>query len=161
MKKLIYFAPILFLFSCVHVRQMGELNMVSTRNVENTEYKLIKNYQGATKNQLKSSKAKDLNHAIDQTVKNTPGGEYLKNAKVYVIVRPYRLRYAVEGDVWGVSSEEISFKGFKVGDRVQWKTMKKVYTGVITNLKDGTHATIKKDDTDILENVKYEKLTKF
>jgi hypothetical protein len=145
--------------SCKELKLVGELNMVSTRNVENVDYVLIKNYEGLSKRQIKKSRAENLNQAIDQTVQNTPGGEFLKNVKVYMIEGTFKTFYAVQGDVWGAKNSTISHMGFKVGDRVQWKVTGNTKSGKITNLKDGTQATIQEDDSQNFVNVEYKKLT--
>lgn len=157
--KLVLFAFGLILSSCTSAKLVGELNMVSTRNVENTEYVLIKSYEGATKRQLKKSRAEDLNQAIDATVQNTPGGEYLKNAKVFLVETLTGTFYAVQGDVWGLKNATISHQGFKIGDKVQWKQGMQQKQGLITNLKDGKVCTIKEDDSENYVNIEYSKLT--
>ncbi|MBK6834244.1 MAG: hypothetical protein IPG89_08235 [Bacteroidetes bacterium] len=132
------------LTSCISTKQIGDLNMISTRNVETkTDYVLIRNYMGGTKRELKRSKAKDLKDAVNNLVKQTPGGEFVKNAKVYLVNGKY---YAVEGDIWGIA-QNINFRGFKVGDIVQYKGNK--YT--ITELKNDKVCTIKDDNEKIRE----------
>jgi hypothetical protein len=87
------------LTSCMSSKQIGKLNMISNRNVDSKmDYVLIKNYVGGSKKELKRYKGKTIEEAIDKVVKATPGGEFLKNVKLYVIDSKY---YAVEGDVWG------------------------------------------------------------
>jgi hypothetical protein len=98
---------------------------------------------GGTKRELKRSKAKDLKDAVNNLVKQTPGGEFVKNAKVYLVKRKY---YAVEGDIWGIA-QNINFRGFKVGDIVQYKGNK--YT--ITELKNDKVCTIKDENEKIRE----------
>lgn len=138
------------LTSCISTKQIGDLNMISTRNVETkTDYVLIRNYMGGTKKELKRSKAKDLKDAVNNLVKQTPGGEFVKNAKVYLVNGKY---YAVEGDIWGVA-QNINFRGFKVGDIVQYKGNK--YT--ITELKNDKVCTIK-DDNEKIREVSYDDL---
>jgi hypothetical protein len=43
--------------------------------------------------------------------------------------------FLVEGDVWGYADNQ-SFRGFKVGDIVQWKELTITKKGVITGLTD-------------------------
>jgi hypothetical protein len=132
------------LTSCISAKQIGDLNMISTRNVETkTDYVLIRNYMGGTKKELKRSKAKDLKDAVNNLVKQTPGGEFVKNAKVYLVNGKY---YAVEGDIWGIA-QNVNFRGFKVGDILQYKGNK--YS--ITELKNDKVCTIKDENEKIRE----------
>lgn len=136
MKKLFSTLAIaLSLSSCTSVKQIGKLNMVSTRNVDSKlNYSRISTYSGGSKRELKHSKAKTIEDAIDQTVKKVMGGEFLMNVKLYSIDGVY---FAAEGDVWGPSnSNEINYRGFKNGDAVTWKKNGHFITGTITALKD-------------------------
>lgn len=150
------------LCSCTSIKQIGSVNMISTRNIESAaSYKLIKSYAGSGKSELKKNKAKTVEQAVDAVVRSTPGGEFLKNVKVYVIDSKY---YSVEGDVWGVASE-ITFKGFRAGDRVTWKTHSlangdKFYTGIIISLKDDKKCLVKEDVGGETREIKYEDLSK-
>lgn len=94
------------LTSCVSWNQIGNLNMVSTRNIETTQkYELLQRYVEHSKKEMKKTRATTLQEAIDKTVKKVEGGEYLMNAKIYTIVHNNGFNltyyYAVEGDVWG------------------------------------------------------------
>lgn len=157
------FLPIisLFLFSaCIHVRQIGELNMVSNRNIETSEdYVLIATYKGAAKNDLKKATAVNLQQAVDNTVKGVPGGEYLMNVRVFLVTnRRGRYRYAVEGDVWGKSGE-IRHKGIAVGDKVTMKKAGKYKDATVVTLIDANHCLIEFDDGKRKE-VEYEEILK-
>ena len=166
-KALVLLGLVTITSSCVKVRLIADLNMISTRNVESKEYILIKNYQGSqgNKKQLKKSKDKTIDEAINTTVRNTPGGEYLKNVKIYEIFKGYKIRYAAEGDVWGLKDTPISHMGFSIGDKVQWTSMenfkKVVHVGYITSFKDIEFATVKEEGAEILKNVKIKELDKF
>jgi hypothetical protein len=148
----------MFIFaSCVSTRQIGNLNMVSTRNIDSSEdYSLLRNYMGASKKEIKNTKAHTMEDAIDQVVRSTPGGEYLKNVKVYLVKNRY---LAVEGDVWGISSN-INFRGFKVGNKVKWTKLFKDYTGTIIELKDDKVCTVKSDSDQEIVEVEYDDLVK-
>lgn len=111
---------------------------------------------GADKQELKKSKAKTIEAAIDQVVKSTPGGEYLKNVKIYWVSTKY---LAVEGDVWGIAANA-NFRGFTVGDKVKWTKLFKDYTGVIVDLKNDKTCTIKRDTDQSIIQVDYNDLTK-
>jgi hypothetical protein len=145
------------LTSCMKVKQIGKINMISNRNVDSkTDYVLLKNYMGGSKKQLRKLKALTLEDAIDKVVRNTPGGEFLKNVKVYSLNGKY---YAVEGDIWGIASNA-NFQGFKVGDSVQWKEGVTTYKGEITDLKDDKQCTVKLESSGDLKVVKYSELLK-
>ena len=131
--------------------------MVSTRNIDSSEdYSLLRNYMGASKKEIKTTKAQTMEDAIDQVVRSTPGGEYLKNVKVYLVKNRY---LAVEGDVWGISSN-INFRGFKVGNKVKWTKLFKDYTGTIIELKDDKVCTVKSDSDQEIIEVEYDDLVK-
>jgi hypothetical protein len=131
--------------------------MISTRNVESSaNYVLIKTYMGISQKELKKSRATKLEDAIDNVVKATPGGEFLKNVKIYRTGKDY---LAVEGDVWGITTNA-NFQGFMVGDKVKWNKLFKDYTGTIVNLKNDKSCTIKKDSDDSITEVDYKDLTK-
>jgi hypothetical protein len=117
--------------------------MMSTRNVDaNLKYKPLSSYIGGSNTELKKSRAKTMEDAITQTVKRIPGGEFLMNIKVYMIKNQY---FAVEGDVWGSAEAPISYRGFKIGDRIAWKKSDKILNGTIQALKDDKTCYIKQD----------------
>lgn len=157
------------LASCMSVKQVGKLNMISNRNVESkVEYELVKSYSGGSKKELKKSKAITIEDAIDNTVRAVPGGEFLKNVKVYLVNGKY---FAVEGDVWGIANN-ITFKGFKIGDKVTWKNKKspmdkltnsgkKDYlTGRIASLKNDKTCFVKVDGEEQTVELLYDDITK-
>lgn len=156
MKKIVLpIATALLIASCsLKTIQIGKVNMISNRNVDSkADYVVIKNYVGGSKKELKKLKAETLEQAIDNVVKNVPGGEFLKNVKIYLVSGKY---YAVEGDVWGYM-QSANFKGFRVGDNVQWKENLKTRKGKIVDLKDDRTATIKEENGE-LKIVKYDDL---
>ncbi len=140
--------------------------MISNRNIDyGVNYKLLSSYSGGSKKELKKSRSKSIEQAIDKTVKKIAGGEYLMNANMYLIKSRY---YAVEGDVWGASTE-ISYRGFKVGDKVTWKNKslvaafsgkKNFLTGIIKALKDDKTCLIEIDGEGKTVELKYEEITK-
>ncbi len=100
MKKFLFL--ILLFSSCLSVTQVGQFTVVSTRNFESkANYILLKSYAGATKRELRKTKASSLDQAINNTVKSVPNGEFMKNVKVYLVHRGKKVFFAVEGDVWG------------------------------------------------------------
>jgi hypothetical protein len=133
MKNILFFCAIFLLASCVTTKQIGSVNMISNRNIESSvDYVLLKSYMGANKQEINQSKATSVEAAIDQVVKSTPGGEYLKNVKIYWVSTKY---LAVEGDVWGIAVNA-NFRGFTVGDKVKWTKLFKDHTGTIVDLKN-------------------------
>ncbi len=111
---------------------------------------------GASKQEIKKSRALTIEDAVDQVVRSTPGGEYLKNVKIYMTSKKY---LAVEGDVWG-ATDNINFRGFKIGDKVKWTKRFKDYTGVIIDLKSDKICTIKSNEDQSILEVEYEDLIK-
>jgi hypothetical protein len=150
--------------SCSTIIDLGKLNMISARNIDSkTDYVLIKNYAGGSqkeiKKALKQTKALTLDAAINETVKNVAGGEFLKNVKVYGVKKGNVMYLLVEGDVWGVSGNE-SFRGFKVGDNVQWKELTQTKKGVITGLTDAEKCMVLEDGEENSQSLKYSSITK-
>lgn len=155
------------MISCNSLKQIGDVNMISTRNIDaSMKYKLISSYAGGSdkelsKRSLKKSRATNIESAVSETVKKIPGGEYLMNVKIYLINNKY---IAVEGDVWG-NPEEQAIRGFKIGTKVTWKNVSlingKTYpTGVIMALKDNKKCLVKVDETGKTVELTYDDITK-
>jgi len=143
--------------ACTSVKQIGTLNMISTRNVSTKEtYVNVRSYAGEDRKELKRNKAKTLDEAVNNVVKNVPGGEFIQNAKVYVIDSKY---YSVSGDVWGTADNQ-NYKGFRKGDHVAWKDLGVRYSGVITDLVDSDYATVKQDENGKARKVRYNEMSK-
>ena len=168
MKKIILsislFASSLALTGCFSVVQLGKLNMISNRNIESkADYVLLKNYAGGDlkeiKKALKKTRATTLDQAVDETVRNVAGGEFLKNVKVYGVKKKEKMYLFVEGDVWGFA-ENISYRGYKVGDTVQWKDITGTHKGKITGLTDAEKCMVKEEGKENSESMKYSSLTK-
>ncbi len=167
MKKhvIILSVPLLALMSsCSTVIDLGKLNMISDRNIDSKgDYVLIKNYAGGSKKEikkaLKKTKATTLDAAVDETVRNVAGGEFLKNVKVYGVKKKEVMYLLVEGDVWGVAGD-VSFRGFKVGDKVQWKELTVYKKGTITGLTDADKCMVKEDGKENSKSFKFSSLTK-
>jgi len=156
-----------FLCSCASYQRIGNLTMISTRNIDSkTEYKLIqKDVEGKAK--MKHGDA--LQQAIDEAVKQFPEGEFLKN--VYVYVKSNGRWVKVNGDVWGIPSVEKSVTKsvtekieFKVGDKVAFKKTQsgKLIEGKIVGVNQDSAIIEYKNAFGNLtkDEVKYEKLTK-
>jgi hypothetical protein len=144
--------------SCVSVKQVGKLNMISNRNVDTKlNYELMASYSGGSKKELKKSRALTVEDAIDKTVKKIPGGEFLMNAKMYTVKRLKKIYFAVEGDVWGIKAN-LAYRGFKVGDKVILDGMLNTIA-TIKALKDDKTCFIERIG-GFIEEVKYDRLTK-
>jgi hypothetical protein len=142
---------------CTSVKQIGKVNMVSNRNVETDfEYVLLSSYAGSSDKELKRSKAESVEQAIDDTVRKVPGGEFMMNVSMYVINND---RFAVVGDVWG-RTENVAYRGFRVGDRVTFKRGGKVVYGQITGLKDDKTCFVQPDGDEAGVEVAYDELAK-
>lgn len=141
---------------CASATQIGKVNMISNRNIDSkVDYVSLKTYVGSTKKEQRKLKGATIEQAIDNVVRDVPGGEYLKNVKIYRI----KNYYAVEGDVWGIATN-INVKGFKVFDRVQYKDKGKNIQGTITQLLNSTECSVKIDTTGEVKIISVEKLLK-
>ena len=164
MKYLIILFVLLSLSSC-YVR-IGELTMISTRNVDSkTDYKLIEKY---VVGKARSNSGNALQIAIDNAVKSVPEGEFLRNVRISIKQNGRKVK--VEGDVWGIPNVNKQVTKsvkkdieFKTGDRITYKnSFGKLVEGKIIGLNQNTaiveftNAFGKKAKTE----VKYEELTK-
>lgn len=142
---------------CTSVRQIGNVNMISTRNVEPTiDYSLVSSYAGGSNRELRRSRAENLEQAVSDTVKKVPGGEFLVNARIFIVNEKY---FAVEGDVWGRTGN-LSHRGFSVGDTVSFKTAFGIKTGVVTALRDDKTCFVKGGDGGAITELAYDILVK-
>ena len=169
--KIIPFIVLLFFTSCYSFQQIGEVNMISHRNIDASHnYVLLVSYVGGTDNERKNSKAETIEEAIDNTVQKVPGGEYLMNVKIYEVIKggggKGKTWFAVEGDVWGEKQDGAktitskSSYSFNKGDHVTWKHAGEWYTGVIIALKDMNSCVVKFDNGGDLTDLNYTDLSK-
>jgi len=115
---------------------VGSVNMISNRNVDSkTNYELIKTGTDDSQSSFKKNKGANIDQAINNIVVNSPGGEFLKNAKLYTNGKDW----AAIGDVWGVK-ESANVEGYRIGDQVLIKNSilnkEKFSKGEITGFKD-------------------------
>lgn len=83
--------------SCSSVKQIGDINMISNRNVNpSMDYEVLETYATTSKKALKKSKFTNVDDAINETVGTVAGGEFLVNCKIYLVNGKY---FAVVGDV--------------------------------------------------------------
>ena len=150
--------------SCLQVHQIASVNMISTRNVDkNSEYVLLSTYQGGTKKELKAAikaqkrKESTIDEAINRTVKTVPGGEYLMNCKILHLKKGKKTGYAVEGDVWGLSTNQ--YHGWKPGDDLMYRENLKWKKGQFVGHKDVEWCLIKGDD-DAIHSVRYNEIVR-
>lgn len=195
--------------SCVsyRIQSAGDLTSASTRNIEQAnDYLLLKTYAGISKTDIEAAKsshkkgiikrsnpivkeinaykADNLQAAIDNVVKSVPGGEYLKNLRVYVLFSGVSFRingmrkdiaidYIATGDVWGMKTDNPEIKGFHKDDNVVFQHTKdlrkiigkknfggevnKQYNGKILVLKGGS-ATIQLENGAVID-IPYSYLT--
>jgi len=160
MKKIVLrsVAFIVILSSCTTVKQIGKLNMVSNRNVDsNGDYIVLSTYAGGSSKELRKSRALTVEDAIDKTVRKIPGGEYLMNAKIYIVKHRRKIYLACEGDVWGKKGE-VAYRGFKIGDKVIIDGLVNS-TAKIKAFKDDKTCFIERIN-GLIEEVKYDRISK-
>lgn len=137
------------------IKLVGEFNMISTRNVSMKEsYTVIKSYAGEGRRDLDKNKASTMDGAVNNLVRSVPGGEFIMNAKIYVIDNLY---YSVGGDVYGLEAGQ-NYKGFKKGQRVQWKSMGVRFQGKVVNLKSSDEITVETEN-GVIKNFSPDELT--
>lgn len=161
------FAASMLLSSCVSVKEIANLNIVSTRNVlfdGGTKYARLATYACESKRELKRSKAKTIEDAVNATVRNYAGGEFMSNVKVWKITKGGHYYFAVSGDIYGIANEngevDRSHRGFSVGDAVVWEEpVGQFKNGKIQTLVDNETCTVLRDDGKLVK-VKYTKLSK-
>ena len=156
MQKLFLSLSILFFLSgCgVKITQIGKLNMVSNRNIsDKTEYQLLSSYTKASKKEMKKNNFKDLEAAMDFTVKKVPGGEYLMNPRFYLLTKGTKSYFFVEGDVWG-NKIDANYAGLHIGDQVIIRD--KRITKLFNLKKDFLNATLVGFKTSEIAIVEYE-----
>lgn len=101
-----------FLNSCVSVKEIGRLNVVSVRNIDpNAKYVMVQKNVEYSRREFHKIRTESLEDAVDAVVKKAAGGEYLMNAKISLIIHDglfgYTTYYAVEGDVYGIQPGSI------------------------------------------------------
>ncbi len=157
--KFIFFGLLLMTSCAPDVILVGKVNMISNRNINpgDESYVFISAYQGASKQDIKKTRHKSIEDAVDGTVRQVPGGEFLTNVKIYFVKDEY---YMVEGDVWGRSNNSgtvtETVKGFKSGDRVQYQKR----MGTIISIVDSKECLVQLDGDSFGTKMEYEKIIK-
>ena len=164
--SLVTLAMCFSLTSCVSIKEIGHVNVLSGRNVvfEGTKYARIATYAGESKIELKKSRARTIDEAVNTTVRQYPGGEFMSNVKIWQIVKSGKYYFAVSGDIYGRLSDngeiERSHRGFAVGDHVVWEEVAgKFVKGVVETLVDNETCIIRREDGKLVKQ-KYTKLSK-
>jgi hypothetical protein len=170
--------------------------MVATRNIDKgAEYVALKTYAGVSNTELDNAiarskkgligkkhpilqeinkyKANTINEAVDNVVKSQAGGEYLMNARFYVVEISDAqsgniiFEYVASGDVWGLKGKDLEIKGYRINDMVVFTYTKelqkalnkknfpdgvigKQYQGVVVGLS-GAEATVKIENGSLLD----------
>lgn len=158
-------APISLVLSGCGWTRIGELTMISTRNVDSkADYKLIKKYAVG---KAKSKDNQALKVAIENCVKTEKDGEFLKNVKIFIKNNGRKVK--VEGDIWGVQSVDKNVETkvnavveFKVGDKVTFRQNGKIVEGTILGVNQNTCVVEHKNMLGKMtkSEIKYEELTK-
>lgn len=165
-KNLLLIMLSVFIFSSCSYNRIGQLTMISTRNVDSkADYKLIqKETEGIAK--MKSHDA--FQEAVENAVKQSPDGEFMKNVIVYIQGNGKKIK--VVGDIWGIPSvnkqveKTVNAKiEFKAGDKVTFKnSLGKIIEGKILGVNANT-AIVEYQNTfgkTTKSEINYEDLTK-
>lgn len=154
----------LLLTSCGGWQRVGQMTMVSTRNVDGAQpYVLLVRGAEATA-KMKQDDAMQM--AVDAAVAQHPGGEYMMNVSVYVKENGKAVK--VNGDVWGIasaantaSSVVTGSSDMRTGDRVAFKLGGHVTEGTIVGIRP-TSAVVEytSGTKQLMKELDYSKLTK-
>lgn len=135
-KNVIYFGLTLLLMSSCTYKRIGDLTMVSNRNIDSgKEYVLIqRNVEG----KAKTKKNDALERAIEAST-GVENGEYLMNVKIYVKSNGKKIK--VKGDLWGLKSTKVNVESsvtkkieFNNGDTVTFQVSGKLREGKIIGI---------------------------
>ena len=167
MKKTLFFLGTILLYSSCAYQRIGDLTMISNRNVDSgKDYVLI---QRNAEGKAKMKKDDALERAIDNATEAYEG-EYLMNVKVYVKKNGQKIK--VEGDVWGLNSTRVNVESsvtkkieLNTGDNVVFKISGKLVEGKIVGINSNgaivefknTLGQIKKKEILFDELIKLEK----
>lgn len=135
-RQLVYIGMLLVLVQSCGYKRIGDLNMISNRNIDSSkEYVLI---QRDAEGKAKAEQDDALEQAIDITTSKY-GGEYLMNVKIYVNGNASKVK--IEGDVWGLKSTQVKVESsvtktikFETGDFVTFQMSGKLTEGKIIGI---------------------------
>ncbi len=140
MSKTLLFLAIILMSSGCAFQRIGDLTMISNRNVDaDKEYFLIKrNVEGKAK--MKNNDALEL--AVDNAT-STCDGEFMKNVIVFVKSNGRNTKVKVVGDVWGDKNTHVNVKSYvtkeihyETGDKVAFNSSGKIILGTIIGIND-------------------------
>ncbi|NBA76804.1 hypothetical protein GOQ04_14695 [Emticicia sp. ODNR4P] len=159
-KSLIAVFAFLF-FSCSSIKPIGDVEILSYQKLDNSvKYELIATNVGGTYKEFNDTRMqgiKTIPDAVKRLVDNVPGGIFLRNAKIYILDNSL---VSVQGDVWGIKSENANIKGFAVGNHVIYQKGSKISKAQVMTLKDATTCFIQEFGEEKSIEVRYEYLTK-
>ena len=136
-KHILFFGFIIFIVTgCGSYERIGDLTMISNRNVDSDkEYVLIKR---DVESKAKAKNNDPLEIAI-YNITESYKGEYLKNVKIYLKSNGKKLK--VKGDVWGLKSTRVNVKSsvtkdvkFEIGDSVTFNNSGSIKEGKIIGI---------------------------
>lgn len=150
MKTILFIVLAVLLASCSSVRQVGDVNLISTRNVDSgADYTLLKTGSDDSREAWRHSRSENLEKAINAAVLEVPGGEFLKNCKIYTDGKSW----AVLGDVWGLS-ENANVNGFRIGESVMVKQnilkKEKFTRATVTGFKDKKSCLVRLESGEVI-----------
>lgn len=97
------FSALIFATTSCGYRRIGDLNMISNRNIDSSQkYELL---QRSARSKCRIKKRDALEITIDRVVEDY-NGEYLMNAKIYL--KRNGRKIMVEGDVWGIKETQMN-----------------------------------------------------
>lgn len=158
MKRILFILGTVLLTSCAN--RLGDLTLLSNRNYDKSQnYVLLKQ---DVQVKVKTKKNDVIERAVDKATSSVPGGEHLQNVTLWV--SPSGKKIKLQGDVYGIKPvevpKEVTKIEWKVGDKVQYKTLTGRKTGTIIDISNSEEATIKLDESGNSETVSYKKLMK-
>lgn len=166
MKKIVLFvfgALCLSSLSSCKLALIGSLTTISTRSVnDDLDYCLVASDVNSTKKEQKrkANRAENLDRAMDLALRSVPGGEFMKNARIYKAKWPTKRPYVISGDVWGYCDRTLNeHKGFTVGDNVIWREGVTYKRGKIAAYKSHDKCIVESEEGD-LRTVRYTDLSR-
>lgn len=96
-----------FFASCTSAYQpIGKVSILSSRPVKpGVVYKQLTTNSGASKKEMKRSKAEDVDDAVKQLISKVSGGSFITNVTIYMVDNSH---YAVSGNVWGATGDTLT-----------------------------------------------------
>jgi hypothetical protein len=147
MKHAIFFllvALVAALTGCVSVKNVGDLNLISAKNInmDAPGVSLLASSQTMSRREIKkTASANTLEAAVTEATDKVPGGVCLGNVQVYYVSRVWRKDcFVVQADVWGTKNGD--FSGFRATEKVMYMRKGKGKPATITAFRDSRTAII-------------------